>query len=848
MLAAILTCVMANPSLTESSLSRPSAISPDLELNLEESATTSSEQTEVLSQSESFSILNSNGSCVTVFQNGGDRLVALQNSDGGWDWPLDDGSPNNASPLNTVGPIGMGLALAYLHTGDTVHQVALQNAGALLLTKTNNFSPSDGYLAAMLDQILGGTTYVNHVTTNFYGLLADGTYDRNGAGTLYDTAAYVALIRNARASQGIANLAAWDIGMGLVGAASAGADTTAWIAGVKAEIDELDGNNYYDVLGLAGAVYGLAFVGEDYDPIAGEHSGASSLGELADILAGYQLLTGGFTWNSNYLEEGQDNETIQETAYALLALNEADRAWYFYEITDAVDYMKNVQLGTGGWKNWAGAGENNEVTGEALWGIAVGLPGPATSNVAANPNPVSIESQVEITANVDNTGLGCSNIASAEYSLDGGEWVEMSAKDGTFDAVSEVVKATTLTAPSEAEIYDLCVRGKDEAGNTGDPECILLVVYDSSGGFVTGGGWITSPADAMPPTTSNVTVSGTSGDTSIDPDAVYAPYYLRYVGDPPPAGYDPSHNYQWGSPAIFTTSPEDGPVTLQGTIDVSAQTVGQVAMIGLLDQDDLAAGNSSWQRGAYIYVYRSSITSWKIGPSDGNAGGEIVQTFITIADTDLPADGILDVTFTVDGTADYTTCASGSYSSPAGCMTLQIMGGSVNATLTDSYGDVVGNNSASPEFANGAVLGWDDYIGSDVGFTLTAPSIISSGSPEGKATFGFVSKYKKGASVPTGNTEFQFKAGDLNFHSSSYDWLVVTGSNYAKYKGRGTINGEPAPNSEDYKFMLWAGDDDPDTFRIRIWWEENGTEHIVYDNGMDQEIGGGSIVIHTKKK
>ena len=48
--------------------------------------------------------------------------------------------------------------------------------------------------------------------------------------------------------------------------------------------------------------------------------------------------------------------------------------------------------------------------------------------------------------------------------------------------------------------------------------------------------------------------------------------------------------------------------------------------------------------------------------------------------------------------------------------------------------------------------------------------------------------------------------------------------------------------------MLWAGDDDPDTFRIKIWWEESGTEHIVYVNGMDQEIGGGSIVIHTKSK
>jgi len=113
----------------------------------------------------------------------------------------------------------------------------------------------------------------------------------------------------------------------------------------------------------------------------------------------------------------------------------------------------------------------------------------------------------------------------------------------------------------------------------------------------------------------------------------------------------------------------------------------------------------------------------------------------------------------------------------------------------------------------------------------------------GKATFGFVSKLKKGATVPTGNSEFVFEAGDLNFHSSSYQGLVVTGSDYARFKGLGTINGEG-----DYRFMVWAGDGDTDTFRIRIWEEdERGTETDLYDNGFDQEIGGGSIVIHTKK-
>jgi hypothetical protein len=49
--------------------------------------------------------------------------------------------------------------------------------------------------------------------------------------------------------------------------------------------------------------------------------------------------------------------------------------------------------------------------------------------------------------------------------------------------------------------------------------------------------------------------------------------------------------------------------------------------------------------------------------------------------------------------------------------------------------------------------------------------------------------------------------------------------------------------------MLWAGDGEPDTFRIKIWEEdEYENETVIYDNGMDQAIGGGSIVIHTKKK
>lgn len=117
----------------------------------------------------------------------------------------------------------------------------------------------------------------------------------------------------------------------------------------------------------------------------------------------------------------------------------------------------------------------------------------------------------------------------------------------------------------------------------------------------------------------------------------------------------------------------------------------------------------------------------------------------------------------------------------------------------------------------------------------------------GRATFGFVAQYAKGAQVPSGRTQFQFQAGSLRFESASYDWLVVAGSR-AKLKGTGTIAG-----NGDYAFMLSAIDAEErtgevDRFRIRIW--DKSTEEEIYDNegGSDTAdpstaIGGGSIVI-----
>ena len=129
----------------------------------------------------------------------------------------------------------------------------------------------------------------------------------------------------------------------------------------------------------------------------------------------------------------------------------------------------------------------------------------------------------------------------------------------------------------------------------------------------------------------------------------------------------------------------------------------------------------------------------------------------------------------------------------------------------------------------------------------TPGSFTPDGLASGKASFGFNTKNRTG-SVPTGSTEFQFRAGKVNFHSDGYQWLIVTGAT-AKYRGTGKVNG-----TAGYAFMVSVVDGDlaggPDRFRMKIWNATSG--EIIYDNqGADDDsaqastaLSGGSIVIH----
>lgn len=175
---------------------------------------------------------------------------------------------------------------------------------------------------------------------------------------------------------------------------------------------------------------------------------------------------------------------------------------------------------------------------------------------------------------------------------------------------------------------------------------------------------------------------------------------------------------------------------------------------------------------------------------------------------------------------------------------------SVTVTVNDDNGGLATQTVMLVVYdPSGGFVTGGGWIASKAGdCQLNDPCRVASG----KANFGFVSKYRRGATAPTGQTEFQFSAGGFTFQSSSYQWLVVSGPK-AQFKGTGTVNGQGA-----YGFLLTATDgQEPggggvDRVRIKVW--EVATGQVVYDNvagapeDIDQAnptaIGGGSIVVH----
>ncbi len=262
--------------------------------------------------------------------------------------------------------------------------------------------------------------------------------------------------------------------------------------------------------------------------------------------------------------------------------------------------------------------------------------------------------------------------------------------------------------------------------------------------------------------------------------------------------------------------------------------------------------------------YTQSVTVSNVAPT--------IQTFNVSSYGPLPITAAINVSgaFTDPGSGDTHTltlmCGGGVASAQAAAFTTA-PDGNYSGTCTYAsagiytivvtlYDDDGGYDEATSDFVivydpNGGFVTGGGWIDSPADACHLHAACVGL---TGKANFGFVSKYQKGSSIPTGNTQFHFNAGNFQFQSTSYQWLVVAGAK-AQYKGYGNVNGVAG-----YGFILTAidgqvnGGGGVDKFRIKIWEVAGGM--VVYDNQLGQDetgnastaLGGGSIVIHTGGK
>jgi hypothetical protein len=266
------------------------------------------------------------------------------------------------------------------------------------------------------------------------------------------------------------------------------------------------------------------------------------------------------------------------------------------------------------------------------------------------------------------------------------------------------------------------------------------------------------------------------------------------------------------------------------------------------------AGNANYtahSASGVITINEPPVISLLTGPSVPLAVGSVASLSATI--TDAATQDKHTCTFVWDDgtsntTVNKTTVGNGSCAANHTYTTPGVYTVTVTATDDDDLATTQKFQYAVVYDPTAGFVTGGGWINSAAGAYTADQSLV------GKANFGFVSKYKRGMTVPTGETEFQFQVANFRFNSTDYEWLVISGAK-SQFKGSGMVNG-----AGNFGFLLTATDGQVtggggiDKFRIKIWNTESGA--TVYDNVPEssedlnnanpQSLGGGSIVIHAK--
>jgi len=444
-----------------------------------------------------------------------------------------------------------------------------------------------------------------------------------------------------------------------------------------------------------------------------------------------------------------------------------------------------------------------------------------------------------------------STVAAAEFFIGStdpgqGNGIPMSAADGAFDGPSEVATAVIDTLTLGEGSFEVNVRVQDSRGTWSEVLTRTLVVNPLTQRPV-------DPGSGTSPVT--LTFSGVTQDGSSSLE-------ISSTGPTPPSGFfvgNPKTYFDVTSTVVYSSVE----VCINYT-GISYQKENRIKLFHFVNDDWVDATTSLDKVDNIVCGTVSSLSLFAAFESDEPSVpivGEItapqdpIQVGTTVeASAGLTYDGNFSDLEAVwawgDGETSPGTIVETPVASVSGSHVYDVAG--VNRVILTVTSIPEGTSgSGTFEFVvvfdpEGGYVTGAGFINSPAGAFTAAPSMY------GKATFGFVSRYRRGATVPTGRTVFVFRVADLRFQSTSYDFLVISGAR-AQYKGTGTINGEG-----NFKFLLTATDSavsgggDVDKFRIKIFVAGGG---VIYDNqpgakddaNLTTELGGGNIRIHKAK-
>jgi endoglucanase len=249
-------------------------------------------------------------------------------------------------------------------------------------------------------------------------------------------------------------------------------------------------------------------------------------------------------------------------------------------------------------------------------------------------------------------------------------------------------------------------------------------------------------------------------------------------------GHNVSARYLGASPFQASTSP-----TVTQTVDNAAPAAG--ALVGPLEP--FSVGTATEVRATFTDPGVADAHTATIDWGDGTTSGATI--------VEASGAGSLSASHTYSAAGIYRVVVT----------ILDDDGGSTSSAL-DSL--VVFDRSAG--FLGGA--GWVD---SPPGAYAASPTTT------GRAMFAFVAWYRHEPS-PSGKAHVALRAATFTFESTSYDWLVIVGSQ-AQLRGSGRVNG-----AASYEFLVSALDGresgGADRLRIKVWNSVTGA--VIYDSQM----------------